>query len=110
MLINPGSRIPADGTVLDGHSFVDQAPITGESMPVEKTSGALVYAGTINQSGALEIRADRLGHDTTFGKIIEAVERAETFASADPEDSGSARRLPGVLRLGRRRSHVADHA
>ena len=77
LLINPGSRIPADGTVLDGHSFVDQASITGESMPVEKTPGALVYAGTINQSGALEIRADRLGHDTTFGKIIEAVERAE---------------------------------
>ncbi len=77
LLINPGSRIPADGTVLDGQSFVDQASITGESMPVEKTPGALVYAGTINQSGALEIRADRLGHDTTFGKIIEAVERAE---------------------------------
>jgi len=77
LLINPGSRIPADGTVLDGHSFVDQASITGESMPVEKTTGALVYAGTINQSGALEIRADRLGNDTTFGKIIEAVERAE---------------------------------
>jgi len=77
LLINPGSRIPADGTVLDGHSFVDQASITGESMPVEKTPGALLYAGTINQSGALEIRADRLGHDTTFGKIIEAVERAE---------------------------------
>ena len=77
LLINPGSRIPADGTVLDGQSFVDQASITGESMPVEKTPGAPVYAGTINQSGALEIRADRLGHDTTFGKIIEAVERAE---------------------------------
>ena len=77
LLINPGSRVPADGTVLDGHSFVDQASITGESMPVEKTAGALVYAGTINQSGALEIRADRLGNDTTFGKIIEAVERAE---------------------------------
>jgi heavy metal translocating P-type ATPase len=77
LLINPGSCIPADGTVLDGHSFVDQASITGESMPVEKTLGALVYAGTINQSGALEIRAERLGHDTTFGKIIEAVERAE---------------------------------
>src|SRR5579863_3684375 len=77
LLINPGSRIPADGTVLEGHSFVDQASITGESMPVEKTPGTLVYAGTINQSGVLEIRADRLGHDTTFGKIIEAVERAE---------------------------------
>ena len=77
LLINPGSRIPADGTVLEGHSFVDQASITGESMPIEKTPGTPVFAGTINQSGALEIRADRLGHDTTFGKIIEAVERAE---------------------------------
>src|SRR5205814_5956151 len=64
-------------TVLAGHSFVDQATITGESMPVEKTAGAGVFAGTINQSGALEVRAERLGRDTSFGKIIEAVERAE---------------------------------
>jgi P-type Cu+ transporter len=77
LLVNPGSRIPVDGTVAGGHSFVDQAPITGESMPVEKSAGAWVYAGTINQSGALEVRAERLGRDTSFGKIIEAVERAE---------------------------------
>jgi len=77
VLVNPGSRIPVDGTVAGGHSFVDQAPITGESMPVEKLAGAWVYAGTINQSGALEIRAERLGRDTSFGKIVEAVERAE---------------------------------
>lgn len=77
VLANPGSRIPVDGTVAGGHSFVDQAPITGESIPIEKTAGDWVYAGTINQSGALEIRAERLGRDTSFGKIIEAVERAE---------------------------------
>jgi len=77
VLVNPGGRIPIDGTVAGGHSFVDQAPITGESMPVEKTAGAWVYAGTINQSGALEIGAERLGRDTSFGKIIEAVEQAE---------------------------------
>jgi len=69
--------VPVDGTVLAGHSFVDESRITGESMPVEKTKGAPVYAGAINQSGALEVRAERIGRDTTYGKIIEAVERAE---------------------------------
>jgi heavy metal translocating P-type ATPase len=77
VLVNPGGRIPVDGTVIDGHSFVDQARITGESLPIEKTAGAPVFAGSINQSGALEIRAERIGRDTSYGKIIEAVEQAE---------------------------------
>ncbi|MFI5180628.1 MAG: heavy metal translocating P-type ATPase [Thermoanaerobaculia bacterium] len=77
VLVNPGARLAADGTVVAGASFVDQSAITGESMPVEKTPGATVYAGTINQSGAFEFRVDRLGRDTSFGKIVEAVERAE---------------------------------
>ena len=77
VLVNPGGRIPVDGTVIAGHSFVDQARITGESLPIEKTAGAPVFAGSINQSGALEIRAERLGRDTSYGKIIEAVEQAE---------------------------------
>jgi heavy metal translocating P-type ATPase len=77
VLVNPGGRIPADGTVIAGHSFVDQARITGESMPLEKTVGTQVFAGSINQSGALEIRAERIGRDTSYGKIIEAVEQAE---------------------------------
>lgn len=77
VVIKPGARIPVDGTVVTGHSFVDQASITGESMPVEKLPGQSVYAGTINQSGTLDVRADRLGRDTSYGRIIEAVERAE---------------------------------
>ena len=77
VLVTPGGRIPVDGRVRSGHSFVDQAAITGESTPVEKIVEATVFAGTINQSGALEIRTERLGRDTSFGKIIEAVERAE---------------------------------
>jgi heavy metal translocating P-type ATPase len=77
VLAKPGTRIPVDGQVVGGHSFVDQASITGESLPLEKYSGLEVYAGTINQSGALQIRTTRIGADTTFGKIIEAVEQAE---------------------------------
>ncbi len=77
VLVNPGGRVPVDGTVAAGHSFIDQARITGESLPVEKLPGSAVYAGTINQAGALEIRVERVGRDTSYGKIIEAVERAE---------------------------------
>lgn len=77
VLVRPGGRIPVDGTVAAGNSFVDQAAITGESVPVEKISGSPVFAGTINQSGALEIRTEKIGRDTAFGRIIEAVERAE---------------------------------
>jgi heavy metal translocating P-type ATPase len=77
ILIAPGERIPVDGSVLYGESFVDQSRITGESMPVERMAGNHVFAGSINQSGALEIKAERLGRDTSYGKIIEAVERAE---------------------------------
>lgn len=77
ILVAPGGRIPVDGAVQSGHSFVDESRITGESMPVEKVEGASVFAGSINQSGALEVRAERIGRDTSYGKIIEAVERAE---------------------------------
>jgi heavy metal translocating P-type ATPase len=94
VLAKPGARIPVDGIVVGGHSFVDQATITGESMPAEKANGASVFAGTINQSGALEIRVDRLGRDTTFGKIIDAVERAEKSRAPI---QGIADRLAGYL-------------
>src|SRR3984893_5583479 len=77
VLIRPGSRIPVDGQVVNGHSFVEEAAITGEPMPSEKTAGSAVYAGAINQTGTLQVLAERLGKETTFGKIIEAVERAE---------------------------------
>src|SRR5712672_3393668 len=77
VLVNPGGLVPIDGTVTSGHSFVDQARITGESMPIEKLPGSVVYAGTINQTGALETRVERIGRDTSYGRIIEAVEHAE---------------------------------
>jgi heavy metal translocating P-type ATPase len=94
VLVKPGARIPVDGLVAGGYSFVDQATITGESMPVEKAKGSAVYAGTINQSGALEVRVDQMGRDTTFGKIIDAVERAEKSRAPI---QGIADRLAGYL-------------
>lgn len=94
VLVRPGARVPVDGMVFRGQSFVDQAPITGESMPVEKHPGTFVYAGTINQSGALEVRVERLGRDTTFGKIIEAVETAEKSRAPI---QGIADKLAGYL-------------
>ena len=77
VVLKPGSLLPVDGTVTAGHSFVDQSTVTGESVPVEKLLGATVFAGTINQSGTLDIRTARIGRDTAFGKIIDSVERAE---------------------------------
>ncbi len=77
IIVKPGAVVPVDGVVVSGGSFVDQSAVTGEAMPVEKVPGSSVYAGTINQSGAIEVRTTRVGRDTTFGRIIEAVERAE---------------------------------
>src|ERR1700676_3043816 len=94
VVVKPGGRVPVDGVVLGGRSFVEQAAITGEAMPVEKAQGDVVYAGTINQSGALEIDAQKLGRDTTFGKIIEAVERAEKSRAPIQK---TADRLAGYL-------------
>jgi Cd2+/Zn2+-exporting ATPase/Cu+-exporting ATPase len=77
IVIRPGERIPVDGTVAKGSSYVDQSSITGESLPIEKTEQGKVFAGTINKNGVLEVSVERVGRDTTFGKIIQVVEQAE---------------------------------
>ncbi|MCL7451610.1 MAG: cadmium-translocating P-type ATPase [Anaerolineae bacterium] len=77
ILVRPGERIPMDGVVLAGASAVNQAPITGESVPAEKTSGSEVYAGTVNGQGALTVRVNRLAADTTISRIIKMVEEAQ---------------------------------
>jgi Cd2+/Zn2+-exporting ATPase/Cu+-exporting ATPase len=77
LLVKPGGRICVDGQVVRGNSSVDESAITGESMPSEKRPGSNVFAGTINQTGALVVKATKVGADTAFGKIVEAVEHAE---------------------------------
>lgn len=75
-LVKPGSLVPVDGIVLEGNSSVDEAAITGESVPVEKQAGVHVVSATVNKSGFLKCRADRVGDDTTLAQIIRLVEEA----------------------------------
>jgi Cd2+/Zn2+-exporting ATPase len=77
VIVRPGERIPADGVVVGGASSVDQSPVTGESIPVDKTTGETVFAGTLNQQGALEVRSTRPATDTTLQRIIRLVEVAQ---------------------------------
>lgn len=77
IVIKPGDRIPLDGEIIEGETSVNQAPITGESIPVDKMIGDTVYAGTINESGSLEVRVTKLVEDTTISKIIHLVEEAQ---------------------------------
>ena len=74
--VRPGSRIPVDGTVLDGESDVDESALTGESLPVHKAAGDTLAAATMNQTGALTFRADKVGEDTTLAQMIRLVEEA----------------------------------
>jgi Cd2+/Zn2+-exporting ATPase len=75
--IRPGERVPLDGVVTEGMSAIDQAPVTGESIPVDKSVGDAVFAGTINQAGALEFRVTAVAANTTLARIIHAVEEAQ---------------------------------
>jgi Zn2+/Cd2+-exporting ATPase len=97
--VRPGERLPLDGTVLSGVSAIDQAPITGESLPVDKGPGDAVFAGTINQGGALEIQVTAPASLSTLARIIQAVEEAQ--ASRAPiqrfVDRFAARYTPAVF-------------
>jgi len=102
LLVKTGAKIPVDGTVLSGEGSVNEASITGESIPVAKEKGSKVYAGTILDNGTIQIVADRVGEDTTFGKIIELVEEAQDSKSEAERfiDRFSKYYTPAVLILG----------
>ena len=77
VIVRPGERIPADGEVISGQATMDQAAITGESMPVEVSNGSHVFAATIAKLGSLRVKVLRIGVDTTFGRVVKLVEEAE---------------------------------
>lgn len=77
IVVKPGDKIPLDGEILQGESSINQSSITGESIPVDKTTGDFVYAGTLNENGVLEIKVTKLAEDTTLSKIIHLVEEAQ---------------------------------
>lgn len=81
LLVKTGAKVPVDGTVLTGEASINEASITGESLPVSKELGSNVFAGTILDNGTIQIKADRVGEDTTFGRIIELVEEAQDSKS-----------------------------
>jgi len=78
VVIRSGEKVPIDGTIVEGTALINQAPITGESQPVEKREGSEVFAGTIIHTGFLEVEATKVGEDTTLGKIIQLIEEVES--------------------------------
>ena len=102
LLVKTGAKIPVDGTVLTGEGHINEASITGESLPVSKKVDSEVFAGSILENGTIQIRADRVGEDTTFGRIIELVEEAQDSKSEAERfiDRFSKYYTPAVLVLG----------
>lgn len=101
LLVKTGAKVPVDGTVISGEGHINEASITGESLPVSKRKDLKVFAGTILENGTLQIVADRVGEDTTFGKIIELVEEAQDSKSEAERfiDKFSKYYTPAVLVL-----------
>jgi Cu+-exporting ATPase len=77
LVVKPGAKIPVDGTVLKGHTAIDESMLTGESMPVDKKAGDKVYAASLNTNGTIRFRAEKIGSDTALAQIIKLVEDAQ---------------------------------
>ncbi len=101
VIVRPGVRIPVDGLILDGLSGVDQASVTGESLPVDKVPGDPIYAGTVNGEGALEVKVTRLAKDSTLARVMKMVEEAQAQKSPTQQTVEKFERVfvPGVLIL-----------
>ncbi len=97
--VRPGEKVPVDGLVLEGHSSVDESLITGESIPVEKVAGAKVTSGTVNGTGSLVMRAERVGADTLLSQIVKMVSEAQRSRAPIQRlaDQVSAYFVPGVI-------------
>jgi Cu+-exporting ATPase len=101
VLVKPGERVPADGTIVEGKSALDESMLTGESLPVDREEGSPVYAGTLNHHGALRVRVARAGADTALARIARAVEDAQGKKApiARLADRVSAYFVPAVLAI-----------
>jgi Cu+-exporting ATPase len=111
VIVRAGEPVPIDGVVLAGQGIVNQAPITGESLPVEKVPGSEVFAGTLAERGYLEVRVQRIGEQTALGRIMHLVEEAETHKAPVQKfaDRFSALFLPCVLTLALLTFGVSHH-
>lgn len=100
-VVRPGENIPVDGRILEGHSAVNESALTGESIPVDKETGDLVSAATINQSGFIKCEATRVGEDTTLSQIIKMVSDAAATKApiAKIADKVSGVFVPAVITI-----------
>ena len=101
VIVRPGVRIPVDGVIIDGDSAIDQSSVTGESLPVDKTTGDTVFTGTINGEGALEVKVTRLAKDSTLARVMKMVEEAQAQKSPTQQTVEKFERVfvPAVLML-----------
>ena len=101
VIVRPGVRIPVDGVILNGNSGVDQASVTGESLPIDKAPGDNVFAGTLNGEGALEVKVTRLAKDSTLSRVMKMVEEAQAQKSPTQQTVEKFERVfvPAVLIL-----------
>jgi Cd2+/Zn2+-exporting ATPase len=99
VVVRPGDRMPVDGAVISGESAIDQAPITGESVPVQKAPGDEVFAGTINQDAALDVKVTKLSRDNTLNRVMKMVAEAQSQQSPTQQftDRFTTRFVPAVL-------------
>ena len=101
VIVRPGVRIPVDGVILDGNSGVDQASVTGESLPIDKAPGDQVFASTVNGEGPLEVKVTRLAKDSTLSRVMKMVEEAQAQKSPTQQTVEKFERVfvPAVLLL-----------
>lgn len=104
MRVRPGGNVPVDGVVTDGNSAVDESMVTGESKPVEKTAGERLIGATVNGTGSLLMRAEKVGTDTLLAQIVHMVSEAQR-SRAHPEAGGHR---GGLLRAGGRADRGGD--
>ena len=103
----PGETIPVDGTILSGETSVNQAVMTGESLPVDKGPGDAVSSGTVNQFGSFDMRAEKVGEDSSIQRMIRLVQSADAGKAQDRGPCGPVGRLGRHLGSDRRRPHLA---